>query len=202
MARQVKNIAVLILAAGSSSRMGQPKQLLPWKDTTLLGNAIRNAVALNPKSVIVVLGANAKVIREGIADNKFEVIENLQWKSGLGTSIAAGMNFLLKKKSEFDAVLIVLADQPLIDSDYLNLMITSFYNAPQSIIATSYKNRAGVPALFNSSYFYRLSQLEKDFGAKEIIDQNENDVLTIDPKNKSLDIDTQSEYQNIINNIK
>lgn len=164
-----KNIAILILAAGSSSRMGQPKQLLPWKDTTLLGNAIRNATTSTAKAIYVVLGANAKRIQKEIVDGEIEVIENPDWQHGIGSSIGIGMKMLLKKDNDFDGILIMLADQPLIDKDYLNLMITSFYSQREHIIATAYKNRAGVPALFYKAYFNELADLKNDFGAKEQI---------------------------------
>ena len=197
-----KNIALFILAAGSSSRMGQPKQLLPWKDTTLLGNAIRNATSSWARTIYVVLGANTKNIRKEIVHNQIEVVENPDWDLGIGSSIAIGMNMLLKKDIKFDGTLIMLADQPLIDKDYLNLMITSFYNQPERIMATAYKNRAGVPALFDKAYFNELECLKNDFGAKELIAQNESEVFTINPYNKSVDVDTKSEYQNLIKKTK
>lgn len=197
-----KNITILILAAGSSSRMGQPKQLLPWKDTTLLGNAIRNATSSSARAIYVVLGANAKSIRKEIVASEIEVIENPDWQHGIGSSIAIGMKILLKKDNDFDGILIMLADQPLIDKDYLNLMITAFNNQPECIIATAYRNRAGVPALFDKVYFNELEDLENDFGAKELIGKNRDKIFTINPDNKSVDIDTKSEYQNLIKNIK
>lgn len=198
-----KNIGILILAAGSSTRMGHPKQLLPWKNTTLVGNAIQNALATRCEAICVVLGANAKLIhKQAIHHHEIEVIENLAWQSGMGSSIAAGMDFILKKNRDFDGILIMLADQPLIDTDYLNKMITLFYSSTHSIVATAYKNRAGVPALFDKSYFTELAQLTQDYGAKELISQNKNEVLTLDPKEKSIDIDTESEYNQLINKIK
>lgn len=197
-----KNIAILILAAGSSTRMGEPKQLLPWKDTTLLGNAIRNATSSWARTIYVVLGANTKSIRKQIVDNEIDVIENPDWKLGIGSSIAIGMKMVMKKNIEFHGILIMLADQPLIDKDYLNLMITSFYNQPERIIATAYKNRAGVPALFDKAYFNELTRLKNDFGAKELIGQNKNKIFTINPNNKSVDVDTKSEYKNLIKKVK
>ena len=197
-----QNIALLILAAGSSTRMGKPKQLLPWNGTTLLGNAINNALASRSKNVVVVLGSRAEVIRSEILVDGIETVENSNWRLGLGNSIATGIKFLLKKTEDFDGVLIMLADQPLIDTDYLNLMITLFYDVPQSIVATAYENRAGVPALFHRRYFNVLAGLEEDYGAKEIIEHNETEVYKIDPTEKSFDIDTQSQYQYLIKKLK
>ena len=197
------NIAILILAAGSSSRMGQPKQLLAWKDTNLLENAIKNALAAQCKVVSVVLGANAKVIRKQISKHQIEIRDNTSWESGLGSSIVTGVLALLEKNPDIDGILIMLADQPFIDSVYLNLMIKSFLESQKAIVATAYKNRAGVPALFDKMYFDELLQLAiDDQEAKRIINRSKSEVLIIDPKNKSVDVDTPSEYQNLINKVK
>lgn len=195
-----QNIAVLILAAGASSRMGRTKQLLPWKDTTLLGNAIRNAKASDVGCVAVVLGANAASIQKEIPKNNVEIVENAEWQYGLGSSIACGMKFLLETYPKTKAILTMLADQPLIDAGYLNTMIAAFNQNGKRIIATAYKNRAGVPALFPESYFEKLATLEDDFGARNIINGPYKKVLILDPGRKNLDIDTKSDYENLINN--
>lgn len=193
----LQNIAILILAAGASSRMGKTKQLLPWEDTTLLGNAIRKAKDTNAKSVVVVLGAHAKSIRREVQEN-VDFVENTIWASGLGSSIACGTEFLMRKRNKTNGILIMLADQPLIDTPYLNSMMSAFDAGQKEIIATAYKNRAGVPALFAKSYFEKLTKLDDDFGAKKIIDRHDADVLVLDPGKKTVDIDTKSEYENII----
>jgi len=202
MASLKKKISVLILAAGASSRMGRPKQLLPWKKTTLLGNAIQNAIASEADTVYVVLGANIESIRDEITNHPVETVDNPNWESGLGSSIAAGVTFILKNNIEFDGILIMLADQPLMDTEYLNMMIDTFYRRPESIVATAYRNKAGVPALFDKAYNIELVNLNKDFGAKALIAQKINQVFTINPENKVVDIDTKSEYDKLIKNIK
>lgn len=192
------NIAILILAAGASSRMGRIKQLLPWEDTTLLGNTIKNAKVSNAGMIVVVLGANAESICNAITETDISSVENPAWQSGLGSSIACGTEFLLKRDNKTNGILIMLADQPLIDVDYLNTMMAAFHPEQERIIATAYKSRAGVPALFSKSYFKKLSKLDDDFGAKKIIgDKNEN-VLILDPGNKAIDIDTKMEYDKLV----
>lgn len=193
----LKNIAILILAAGASSRMGKVKQLLPWEDTDLLGNAIKNAKASNAKSVVVVLGAHVESIQNKITDKGVVIIENKNWRSGLGSSIACGTDFLIKSKNRTNGILIMLADQPLMDTSYLNAMMAAFNTEQETIIATAYKNRAGVPALFSTSYFNKLTKLDDDFGAKKIIDSSEH-VLVLNPGEKTIDIDTKSEYERLI----
>ncbi len=192
-----QHIAIVILAAGASSRMGRPKQLLPWEDTTLLGHAIRKAKDSVAKSVIVVLGAHAESIRNAII-GEVEILENTSWKSGLGSSIACGTDFLVKH-TKADGVLIMLADQPLVGTSYLNSMMGAFDTEEKGIIATAYPHNVGVPALFAASYFDRLVKLADDYGAKKIIDKHDADVLVLDPGNKMVDIDTKREYENLIN---
>ncbi len=195
-----KNIAILILAAGASSRMGRPKQLLPWQDTTLLGNAIRKAKASDAKTVIVVLGANAASIQNGITEKNIEIVKNMGWSSGLGSSIASGTDFLINKENKPNGILIMLADQPLIDTAYLNAMIAAFNPEQEVIVATAYENRAGVPALFSESYFKKLTKLDDDFGAKKIIDSQKENILVLDLGQRTVDIDTKSDYQKLNKN--
>ncbi|MDT7830413.1 nucleotidyltransferase family protein [Pricia sp. S334] len=190
-----KNIAVLILAAGASSRMGLVKQLLPWKDTTLLGQTIQTATASDAASVTVVLGANAASIRNGIAKFEVGIVENSDWSAGLGSSIARGTDYLTDKDNKPDGILMMLADQPLIDTVYLNTMMVAFERGQRPIVATRYENRAGVPALFSASLFEELMALENDSGAKDIIE--EHDVLVLDSEGITVDIDTKSDYEKL-----
>ncbi len=196
-----KNIAIVILAAGASSRMGQAKQLLPWQDTTLLGNAIRNAKASHTNSVTVVLGANAEAIRNEISESQIAIVENLGWASGLGSSIACGTNFLIRKKNKPNGILVMLADQPLIDAAYLNAMMAAFNPQQEMIIATAYQDRAGVPALFSKDYYKKLTKLDDDFGAKKIIDGDKKKVSILDLGQITVDIDTKSDYKKLNKNL-
>lgn len=191
-----KNIAILILAAGSASRMGELKQLLPWKDSTLLGNTITTANSCSTH-VFVVVGAKGEVVKKEINEETI-FIDNENWEMGLGTSIACGVQYLIHSEVHYDACLIMLADQPFIDVAYVSNIIKVHNENSKGITATSYKNRVGVPAIFDSKYFVALSQLSGDNGAKEILEIHINDVQSIDPKGKTLDIDTKEEYQNIL----
>lgn len=88
----------------------------------------------------------------------------------------------------------MLADQPLIDPPYLNQLITAFNSSEHSIIATKYTQGNGVPAIFSSSHFQELLQLSTDTGAKDVIRLNKESLKTLDPKGKTVDIDTYEEY--------
>jgi len=190
-------IALLILAAGSSSRMGTPKQLLPWGDTTLLGNAIRNAKTTDISDIYVVLGANATQILEAVHVTGVHFIKNPLWQQGLGTSIASSIQHFNGAGKSYGGVLVMLCDQPLVDADYLNQMITSFRTGEKNIIATAYEKRIGVPALFNNTYFEALAKLNMDYGAKEILRAHKNKLIALDPMGKAVDVDTMDEYEKL-----
>ncbi len=185
-------IAILILAAGEASRMGSIKQLLPWKNTTLLGNAIKNAKETKT-DVYLVLGANAAEIEKEIKEDVFTII-NSNWNIGLGSSIACGVAFIGMGTEEYDGVLIMLADQPFIDGNYLAKLTGLFSKKEKGIVATNYGNKLGVPAIFSKTYFKELQRLNNDFGAKDILKTNIADTISIDAKGKEKDIDTPEEY--------
>ncbi len=191
------NIAIIILAAGGSSRMGQPKQLLPWGKTTLLGHSIDQALNSQAKKVFVVLGANVDEIGASIEHKSIQLLKNKGWESGMGCSIAVGAKKALEEG--FDAVLIMLADQPQIDSVFLGELISEWQKKQQPIIATGYDTKAGVPAIFEKSYFSELAALEGDLGAKEIIATNISNVVVLSHSNVIDDIDTLETYNKIVN---
>ena len=188
-------IAVLIPAAGASKRIGSPKQLLKWGSSTLLGHSIETAQQLNNLEIFVVLGAYYENIKQTIEHFNVQVIKNKNWKHGLGSSIACGMNHIIDDPCNYDGVLIMLADQPLIIPHYLNEMINQFQIGKDQIIATSYTNgKHGVPALFDKKYFKELTSLNDDLGAKDVIEKHSefSSTITINPRID--DIDSMEEY--------
>ena len=188
-------IAIIILAAGASSRMGKIKQLLPWKQTTLIGNAIEQALDSKADDVFVVLGANYQLISKEIKQENITIIYNKNWTLGMGSSIVCAMDFFDKKHKKYDGVLITLVDQPLIDVIYFNMLINKFID--NNIIASKYKNRVGVPAIFSLKYFNELRQLNGDIGARNLILKHINDVKKIDAFDKIQDIDSIESYEHL-----
>ncbi len=196
------HIAVLILAAGQSQRMKEHiKQLLPYKKSTLLGEAIHSAKASTASHVYVVLGAYHEEITEKLRLKPELIIYNSKWQQGMGGSIAIGIKHLQSTSIKFDGVLIMLADQPNIDTEYLNQLIHKWWNDSSKIVSTKYANHSGVPAVFGTSFFDELSKLNKDFGAKHLIQQHGDSILTIDANGKELDLDDYQTYQNHVNSI-
>jgi len=187
-----------MLAAGNSSRLGFPKQLLKWKDTTLLQHVINtvNEVELDEK--ILVLGAHFENIKSNIDAGETIVLCNENWNKGLGHSIAFGIKYIMESLPNIENVLIMLADQPLIDSNFLNEMMETHQLNPNNIICTLYKNnKLGVPAIFNKIYFEELSQLNHDKGARDLLKKYYNEVISLNGMSVIRDIDTQEDYEEL-----
>jgi len=193
------NIAILILAAGSSSRMGVAKQLLPVGQSTLLGISIKNALQSNASDTFCVLGANAESIKVTILKYNIETIINPNYKLGLSSSIVSGIKHIYTKN--YDAVLIALGDQPLVTSQYLNTMIEAHKLNTENIIASRYNSTFGVPAIIPKLYFDQLLQLKGDKGAKDWLNSRKQTIISTESTNL-MDIDTKKEYQDYLNSIK
>ena len=192
------NIAILILAAGNSSRMGRPKQLLPWKNSSLLNHSIQLARDLNQGETYVVLGAHRDVIIPHIRHRNINLICNDNWRFGIGASISSGIKIIMNAKPKYNGALIMLADQPLVNTDYLHHLIKLFNTQSGQIITSSYGNNSiGVPAIFHHSFFKELSQLTKNFGAKKVIKKHINHAKILESKHLITDIDTQEDYDNL-----
>ena len=193
-----QKIAVIILAAGKSSRIDKIKQLLPWKSKTLIENIIDIALSTNSFEIFVVLGSSYNKISKIICDYKIKLIYNKLWQKGIGESLSLAIKKIIKHPINFDGALIILGDQPLISSEYLNKMIEDFYKNRKYIIATKYKKSFGVPAIFGNIFFKKLTRLNKDFGAKKIMSDNKKFLKLIKVNHSELnDIDTLKDYQNL-----
>lgn len=180
------HIAVLILAAGSSKRLGQAKQLLIYQNKTLLEHACLSALKIS-QNVFVVLGSQENECQKKIKNLNVKVIINNEYKKGLASSIKAG----IKEVFSFEKVLITLCDQPFIPLIHFEKIIQASENE-NKIICSSYNNKLAVPALFLQKHFVSLLALEGDKGAKYIINNNEHKSIFLENK-LSYDIDTESD---------
>ncbi len=189
-----KNIAIIILAAGSSSRLGRPKQLLKFDGSTLLQRSITAALNVS-QNVIVVLGANENLILPTISNFPIEIILNENWATGMSSSIRTGMSVLEKEKH--DAVLIMLCDQPFVDASLLEKMVSIFGKNEQSILACEYEGKVGVPAIFDASFFQKLKTLEGQKGAKALIINNLEKTKRVVFEKGKIDIDTEEDWENL-----
>jgi molybdenum cofactor cytidylyltransferase len=190
------SIAAIILAAGASTRMGYPKQLLPFQGQSLLRAIAKTAVSANFAPVIVVLGASIAQTRLEVIDLPVQIVENQDWQRGMGASIRCGMQALPLK---IDAVTLLLCDQPFVSPQLLHNLKSLYSTTHQPIIASAYQDAIGVPALFDFTLFSELAQLDQLEGAKTIIQRHLNAVATIDFPQGAIDIDTPDHYQHILN---
>lgn len=190
-----ETIAVIILAAGASSRMGRTKALLPWRGKTVLEHLVAQVEAAAISRLVVVTGSShAEIVgRTVLAPDR--LCENPDWEQGMGTSIRAGVNLLLQRFPECKGVLVLLADQPLVDAEYLEIICSQFSGAPECLVATRHGNSNGVPALFGSAYFDHLRQLPPEMGARTLLASFADRVICIDPGNKGRDMDTPEAYE-------
>lgn len=187
-------VAVVILAAGASTRMGVPKQLLPWGNSSLLSYVIHTASALN-EEVHVILGAHSEVIKPEIPKiKKVYAHTNPEWEEGIGNSIAFAIRSLEDLK--LDGILFLLADQPFVTRAYLEEIQGHFTENTTSIVVSEFKRNLGVPVLFPSVYFNELSTLNADVGAKQIIKKHSDKIIKLDANQYVRDIDTLIDYQN------
>ena len=161
------------------------------KNTTLLGQAMEVAATVS-QDILVVLGANAQRIKKEVSESVKSVF-NSEWESGMGTSIALGVQELERELNP-EHILVLLVDQPLIDSTYLKEIMLNGQECPKNIIATSYQGRAGVPALFPKKYYKELKLLNKDYGAKNMMANYTHEIILIDSKGKAVDLDTRLSY--------
>jgi len=195
----VNNIGIVILAAGSSSRLGKPKQLLPYDDKNLLQHAVEAAVYSNANSVILVLGANEDLISKEIDKMNAHIIENKEWEEGMGSSVRIGLNTLQKISPLAEAVIFMVCDQPYVSSSLLNDLIHTQKETGKSIVICNYGEATGPPALFHRSLFNELMQLKGDAGARKIIQQHSDEVATILFTKGKIDIDTKEDYEELKN---
>lgn len=196
MSNCISNIAVVVLAAGASKRMGASKQLLKWGNDSLLTHTVQTVLKLKTNKVIVVLGANYKIIENEIKNLPVTILNNEEWEVGIGKSIACAINYIVGINSDIDGVLITLADQPFVNTKFLELMIQNYDTNQHSIIATSYEDGSlGVPVIFDKKYFGELSKLKHDKGAKIILKKHRSLVKSVNSVFKNIDIDFIEDYE-------
>jgi len=191
----VKNCAVIILAAGKSSRLGKPKQLLIYQGKTFLQHAIDTANQSKAQPVIVVLGSNADLILSEIDSSGIHVVINDDWETGMASTIRCGIQSIPKLDSNVDGAILMVCDQPFVTPDLLNSLIEKQKETGKSIIASQYGDTIGTPALFQKQFFEKLIALEGDSGAKRIMMQHSDLLATISFPKGSIDIDTIGDYE-------
>lgn len=195
----MNNVAILILAGGASSRMGEPKQLLKLGNKTMLSSVITKVLDVKNQDTFVVLGANYSKI-ERLFKGVVSCVVNNNWSKGIGTSISCGVAKLMKS-NKYMHVVIVLADQPGIEVCDLNKLLEVHKKEKSKITVSSFINYRGVPAVFHKDMFSDLVLLSDDEGAKSVIKKYQDQVLEVVFNKELLDIDTVDDYQKMLNSL-
>jgi molybdenum cofactor cytidylyltransferase len=184
--------AVILLAAGNSTRMGAPKQLLDFGGKPLLRHAVETAQASGCDRVVVVLGANEDEIRPSLVGLDVEVAVNERWAEGMGTSIQAGLRAL--ENGDASGAILALSDQPFVTSDFIRGLVDRHCQSGQPIVAAQYSGTAGVPVFFAREAFPLLMALKPAQGCKGVILGHPEDALLVDCPEAAMDIDTPEDY--------
>lgn len=192
------SLPAIILAAGASRRLGQPKQLVSFEGETLLERSFRIAREAGAAPVLVVLGANFASICASVAFEGAVPVLNDQWESGMASSIHAGLNEAEVRSSETAGVLIMACDQPLLTVEHIaRLLMTFGDHAAESIVASEYAGTRGIPAVFPRKVFAALRSLHGDKGARGLLAKAPCPVIALRLEGGSVDIDLPADLDNL-----
>ena len=192
-----KKVAGVILAAGSASRMGKTKQLLPFGKTTLLGQVVKNAGESELNEIIVVLGHRADKISQTIDISHTKIVRNKEYSKGQSSSLIKGLENV---SSICDAAMFLLGDQPLVNAAIINRLINAFETSRALIIIPYCNDKRGNPVIIARPLFHRLQSLSADTGARILFDEFKKSILKVRIPDKAIlvDVDTMEDYEKLI----
>jgi molybdenum cofactor cytidylyltransferase len=194
-------VAAIVLAAGASTRYGQPKQLLPVGGKTMLQHVVDVVLASPVDQAIVVLGHRAGEIGSSVrqslptaADKSADIVTNEEWQAGLSTSVQAGLRAI---RPDVQAALFVLADQPAITPGIIAALLGRYRETGAPIVVPTYRGERGNPALFDRSLFAELMEVRNDRGGRKLIDRyaNRTEKVEVGSEAVLVDVDTEEDYQ-------
>jgi molybdenum cofactor cytidylyltransferase len=178
--------------------MGQLKQLLAYRGRTLLQHSIHQAIGAGFAPIVVVVGASSDMLLQLVADPNVIVVQNETWETGMGSSVRAGMQALLKNGEVLSAVALMVADQPLVEAKHLAAMRQLLFAGDSSIVAAQYGDTLGVPALFKPELFHALSSLPPEAGARALLRNSNANVIRFPLAEAAVDIDTPEDFERFI----
>lgn len=189
------NVEVLIMAAGASRRLGQPKQLLKYNGETLIRKIIKEAHSSKIGNVTVVTGYDNKRIENEIRDLDINIFYNEEWEEGLGASIRNGVKYILGNSPQTNAILLTMVDQPHVNAEHFKKLLNAYEPSRSMIIASAYSGTFGVPVLIDSIFFNKLGHLKGDEGGKKIFIDYLKNVVEIPFAKGKIDIDKKNDLK-------
>lgn len=177
--------------------MGRPKQLLLYKNKTLLKHALETALGSEAEPVIVVLGAEAERLQSEITEKDVHIVVNAEWQEGMASSIRCGIRALTTINPAAEGVILMVCDQPFVTASLLNNLIAAYKRTGKPVVTCSYAATFGPPGFFHRSVFEELLQLKGDMGARGVVRQHADDVELILFAEGTFDVDTESDYQKV-----
>ena len=197
---QKKSTAGIILAAGASTRFGEPKQLLRLKDKCLLEWVLDAALKSELNRIVLVLGyAHQKILKamgETLQHSKLLVAINLQHDKGQSLSLRTGLS---EVKEDYPAVMFLLGDQPMLNTSSINVLLEKFWSGEKDICVPTYRGKRKTPAIFRRCFYTRLMDLEGDMGARRLIDDHPDRVLAVEMEDpiRFVDVDTRQDFERL-----
>jgi len=189
-------VGVVLLAAGGSSRLGRPKQLVLHQGKTLMRRAAEAAVAAECGPVVVVLGAQREAVASELTGLPVRLVEHPEWSAGPGGSLVAGVRALTAGDAAapaVDAVLVMLCDQLRVDSAHLRALVEAWRRTGAAVVASAYEETRGVPALFSRAVFPELGALGPEQGARGVIAREPSRVMEVPLPGGGEDVDTAAD---------
>jgi len=195
---KIEHCCIVILAAGKSNRLGSPKQLLKYKGKSLLQHAADAAIGTGLNPVFVITGARTEMMEKELVNYPVQLIHNESWEEGMASSIRCGVDAAESIKPDVDGILFMVCDQPFAETAVLNELIARQKESGMPISACVYDDIIGTPAIYHKSIFPELMSLQGDIGAKKIINTHKDSLATISFNSGKTDIDTASDYDNLL----
>jgi len=191
-------VGAVVLAAGSSSRMGNPKQTLQFRGESLLRRAVLAAIGAGCRPVVVVTGAYAELSRREFEGLDVREVLNTSWETGMASSVRAGVEGLVNEDADVSAAVLLLCDQPHVTAEVISALVEAHRATGKAIVASRYGGSFGVPALFSRTLFAELTRLDGMSGAKEVIKRYASEAHFLPFQEGEVDVDTPDDFSRLI----
>lgn len=191
-------VGAVVLAAGSSSRMGRPKQTLQFQGQTLIRRAALAALGAGCRPVVVVTGAHAGEAREELRGLDVREALNTLWETGMASSVRVGLAAVLEADAATAAVVLLLCDQPHVTHETVARLVAAHRAGGRPVVASQYAESFGAPALFGRTLFAELARLEGDSGAKQVIKRHEAEAHFVPFPAGEFDVDTAEDLSRLL----